>query len=276
MALIDATPAEFSGWGENLVGRRFGRLTVTAYYGKEPTRAGPIHYWECRCDCGELAYCNSTNLRTGNSQSCGCLKIEKTVDRSRTHGKTRTPEWIAWVGMRARCYDANSDSYKHYGARGIKVCDRWKDDFAAFYADMGPRPSSRHSIDRKDVNGNYEPGNCRWATPEEQASNKREHHFVEWQGERMILAEAIRRSGLPPKIADNRLRRGWSLERALTTPLWEPGEDRAKVESRTDGVFVDVAGERVLLKEACRRLGLKYGTVHSRIMRGTPPQEALF
>lgn len=274
MGVNEAIKSEFTFRAKNLTGQRFGRLLVSRYYGFEPLRSGPLHYWLCTCDCGAEVVCTSNNLGRG-TRSCGCLKREETRARQTKHGMTGSPEYIAWVNMRGRCYDPNDKAYDRYGGRGITVCKRWRDSFENFYTDMGPRPSPRHSIDRKRNNGSYSPANCRWATPEQQASNTRRNVVVEIDGERMILAEAIRRSGLPPKIVDNRLRRGWDLTRALTTPLWRAGKARSPIRSRPDGCWVTVDGEPMLLRAACRRLGLPYKPVHARIRHGWTPERAL-
>lgn len=127
----------------------------------------------------------------------------------------RTPEYRAWINMKSRCYYEAGPHFAYHGGRGIRVCDRWLSSFAAFYEDMGPRPSAKHSLDRfPDNDGNYEPGNCRWATTHEQQANTRKNHKV---GD-SILAEASRRSGLKHSTVANRISRGWPADAALTRP----------------------------------------------------------
>jgi hypothetical protein len=135
-----------------------------------------------------------------------------------THGLSRSAEYAAWRDMRARCERESHRYFKDYGARGIKVCDRWQ-EFAAFYADVGPRPGPSYSLDRKDNSRGYEPGNVRWATKLEQGQNTRRNHLVVIDGERMCLAEACRRLGIKRVTVSQRLFKGWSLDDALHTPV---------------------------------------------------------
>lgn len=158
-------------------GTRFGRLTVV---GLSSRRNQGQACWECRCDCGNLTTVISGNLRRGITKSCGCLYREFHKSGSQlVHGgsrkKHRTPEYRAWINMRQRCYDPKHISYKYYGALGVTVAPEWHRDFPAFLTHVGPRPTPKHSIDRINPWGNYEPGNIRWATKREQVLNQRKY-----------------------------------------------------------------------------------------------------
>ena len=153
------------------VGDRYGRLLVEAREGSD--KFGN-RLWRCRCDCGKTVRVSSTRLAKGDTLSCGCYARDMVIARSTKHGLHGTPEYRSWQAMQSRCTNPKMHNFMRYGGRGITVCDRWcgEQGFATFLADMGERPEGT-TIDRVDVNGNYEPGNCRWATPKEQRANQR-------------------------------------------------------------------------------------------------------
>lgn len=202
----------------DLLGRHFERLTVVARHGTAVSPSGTQRAtWLCRCECGNASVVRSADLVRGTQLSCGCLKVERTRARLTTHGHTTggvSPEYTAWHHAKRRCFDAGDDGYKDYGGRGITMCDRWREDFRAFIADMGRCPVGLE-LDRIDVNGHYEPGNCRWTTRIVQANNKRWHRYVDIDGQRMTVAQAARAAGVSAFVVYGRLNRGWPIDRAL-------------------------------------------------------------
>lgn len=154
----------------------------------------------------------------------------KFYPKQAAHRMSRTREYKIRIGILSRCYDPGRHEYPRYGGRGITVCERWRISFEAFYADMGPRPSPQHSVERIDNSGNYEPGNCKWATPLEQQRNTRFNRLITFRGETLCLAEWAGRVGVLPKTLGKRIRK-WPLERALTTPKYtnlDHGESRRR------------------------------------------------
>ncbi len=215
---------------QDLTNVQFGRWTII----RLDSGAGWRSQWLCRCQCGKEKVVAWRSLRSGDSQSCGCLQKEKASEqgkiigpKNKKHGMYYSPEWIVWQGIRARCFNPNSPNFKNYGGIGITVCERWRHSFEAFFEDMGTRPSPRHTIDRfPNGKGDYEPGNCRWATDKEQQRNKKNVVFVEFQGERRCLAELCELYGLHKNTVKRRLNKGWTLEAALSTPPLPRGHDR--------------------------------------------------
>lgn len=184
---------------------RYGRLVVV-----EDVHGG----WQCRCDCGNTVTVKGNHLRQGRVQSCGCLHRERQVEVATTHGLNRSLAHITWINMRQRCRNQNHPSWPNYGGRGITICDRWS-RFENFYADMGDRPAGM-TIERIDNNGNYEPGNCRWASKPEQSVNKRTNVFIERDGQTKTLSQWCNELGINYWTAHARIRRGASPLEAIT------------------------------------------------------------
>lgn len=192
---------------------RFGMVVVDGE--PEPRGRGRLLY-PVKCDCGGSTWASSHELRAGKISSCGCVHV--------THGETRggkpSPEYTAHQAMLSRCYDKNDIGYDNYGGREIVVCERWRNSVVAFIEDIGRRPSPKHSVDRIDSNGNYEPGNVRWATDAEQNANKRNVHKINAFGEVHSISEWSRLRGVPLQTLWRRIvRLGWDHERALTEPV---------------------------------------------------------
>jgi hypothetical protein len=197
----------------DLTGQRFTRLVVLGF---AEVRNGNSH-WTCRCDCGEMRVVAGCGLRSGKSISCGCYSRDRIASLRRTHGLSNTPEHRVWAGMRKRCLNPLTKRFADYGGRGITICERW-DDFEVFLKDMGPRPSPKYTIERKDNDGPYAPWNCEWVLKAEQAKNRRNCIYVEDNGERITVAEYARRHSLNPFNLYSRIRHWGSLERALSAP----------------------------------------------------------
>ena len=192
-------------------GTRFGRLVVV----KRVENDGEMARVECLCDCGNTTVVRTTSLRAGKTLSCGCYGKERRGELSKTHGMHNTPTYRSYHGMIQRCYNENNSRYPQYGGRGIIVCDRWKESFENFLEDMGERPEGL-TIDRKDVDGNYEKDNCRWATDAEQAANKQNTRYTRVGGKRWALAELMAIHDVPVSTIAYRLKAGYTPEQAIS------------------------------------------------------------
>ena len=179
-----------------LIGQRFGSLTVIDL---APSRKNYLRYL-CKCDCGKFKEVYRHSLTSGKIESCGCVSLSARIVKMTKHGhcsrSNRAPEYSSWTNMKGRCCNPKNRSYHDYGGRGITICDRWIESFENFYADMGPKPSPKHSLDREHVSGNYEPENCRWATAQTQLNNTRRNTYVIYENKQYTLAELARYLGL--------------------------------------------------------------------------------
>lgn len=235
----------------DLTGKRFGRYTVTDRH--------IAHLWNCVCDCGIKRIVNGSSLRSVASRSCGCLRRElfnKTLAGSRTtHGLSGQPEYQVWASMKERCNNPNTANFSDYGGRGIEVCARWN-DYAMFIADMGRRPVGC-SIDRINNAGNYEPGNCRWATRKEQNRNTRKNKMLTHAGAVRCIAEWADETGINETIIRQRLSLGWDVARTLTEPVKQLARRALKLGMKTQSVSA-----------WCNELGLPLATIRNRVYLG--------
>jgi hypothetical protein len=204
----------------DLTGMRFGRLSVIRRDSQRGHK-GYAHF-ACVCDCGRHSRHRSDHLRDGRARSCGCLHVELASARATTHGDTKgrrySREYACWRSMLDRCSKPSQESYRLYGERGVTVCERWRESFDNFLGDMGRKPTSSHSIDRIHVEGNYEPSNCRWATPKQQGRNKRTNRIINHNGLSLTLVEWTERTGIKASTISMRLDHyGWNVSEALST-----------------------------------------------------------
>lgn len=201
----------------DLTGQRFGRWTVID---RAPDRRRGYPEWNCVCDCGGRGAVRANILRTGQSRSCGCLNREDKrrvcLARNTTHGMSKTPTYDTWQNMITRCHNPAATAYYKYGAKGVTVCDRWRESFEAFLADVGTRPGRAHTIDRIDNARGYEPGNCHWATMKAQQNNRTNNHRLTLGSETLTVAQWAARIGRCTTTIRNRLALGWPMEKVLS------------------------------------------------------------
>ena len=202
-----------------VIGQKFGRLEViTPTTSERGGKKSKGFYDLCRCDCGTVTPVVRAWLYSGNTKSCGCLHKEATAAASVTHGHStakglKSKTYRAWRKMRDRCYDSKDQSFANYGARSVRVCDRWLHSYENFLADMGVCPSMKHTLDKDKLGGDsmlYSPETCCWLTMAEQARNKRNNVFVIYNGKRMILMDACKLAGLEYITVWQRRKRGWA------------------------------------------------------------------
>lgn len=198
-----------------LSGQRFGRLLVGERI--YPNQNGNT-VWSCTCDCGNTKIVTAIQLRVGRTQSCGCLRRDRTLEAVVTHGRSKTRVYEIWAGMIRRCEDASHKNYDRYGGRGIKVCERWRSNFKDFLDDMGEPPQG-HTIERKNNDGNYEPNNCKWASRKDQSRNTSKSILVDLGGQTMSLPEACEAVGLRYNSVYMRMRRGMPFSDAITKDI---------------------------------------------------------
>lgn len=188
-------------------GKQYGKWNVIELSHIKKDKVGISKaYWFCECECGTIGVVYGCNLGSGQSTSCGCSRGK--------HYKADSAEYRSWKAMKSRVYNPNHNSYHNYGGRGITICDRWIDSFENFFADMGQKPSLRHSLDRIDNNGNYEPSNCRWADVDTQCNNKSTNRSLSYNGITMNLSQWARKIGITEQAFSKRLRK-WEYNRCF-------------------------------------------------------------
>lgn len=250
-----------------LVGQRFGRLVVVAPSDRKKKSSKEI-IWECACDCGNTTYVATGNLQSGTTKSCGCLAKELAEKRKKPEDASRDRIRIIYDGMKRRCYNPKNQKYRDYGGRGIVVCDEWlgNNGFQNFYDwSMNNGYGDALSIDRVDVNGNYEPSNCRWATAKQQANNTRTNVYVDYNGEHLTLTavwEKYCTCGISYKQLQTRYRKyHWDLDDALTRPL--------------NRSYITVDGEAHSVAEWANITGTGTGTIYYRLAKGWSAEDAI-
>ena len=198
----------------DMIGKTFGHLTCIGFSHVDTKKTA---HWVFRCSCGTVKSSSGSDVRAGKIISCGHLKKAAIIKQTHGHAKRgkKTPTYISWRNAVSRCHDPKHPAFADYGGRGIVVCDRWRQSYEHFFADMGERPAGT-TIDRIDVNGHYEPGNCRWATFIEQCNNRRTSRVVTFRGQSMTMAQLAKAFGIPIGTMWYRLENGWTVEDAAT------------------------------------------------------------
>lgn len=207
----------------NIIGKKFGRLAVISLdhkvqrYKASGQKGGYREFYNCLCDCGNTCIVEKWQIISGNTKSCGCYRIDKAHSAFSKHNLTNHRLYNTWCKIKGRCYNTLDAAYNNYGGRGITMCKEWKNDFKAFYDwSMANGYKEDLTIDRIDVNGDYEPNNCRWATLKEQANNKRDNFNVTIYNRTQTLSEWCEEKGLNYTTVLGRIQNGWTIEDAFT------------------------------------------------------------
>lgn len=212
-----------------VIGQKFARLTILSDASKAPRKV------LCRCDCGSESVFQLSNVIYGLSKSCGCLarELSKVRKEKLVEGtpSNRHPLYQTWKSMKNRCCNPKDKAYKYYGGKGVSVCPRWLNSFAAFVSDMGPKPTKKHSLDRLTPSHNYGPETCRWATDVEQRRNRTSCIYIAIGGVTKTMTEWGRYYGLPEKLAQTRIARGWDPVKAVSAPVFRRESARQRRQS---------------------------------------------
>lgn len=243
----------------DLTGQKFNRLTVIKRIKPDyPTS------WECCCSCGNTVIVTTNSLRSKKTQSCGCLRRELGAKMLTTHGMYGSPEHRAWRHMKERCCNPNTKDFKNYGGRGITVCNEWRKSFMAFFNHVGKKPSPKHSIDRINNDGNYEPSNVRWADRKTQNNNSRRNYLITIDGITKNIAQWAEARGISRLTICNRLHMGWSPEKSVLHPV-------RHLRSET----INVNGVIKTTKQWAKIINVRPGVITNRLTRGWSPERAV-
>lgn len=226
MVLMKKVKEDMTGWVMSEHGVPESKLTIIQREKDSISKSGKVYdMWLCECSCEEhnRVIIRGESARSGHTLSCGCLNKERVsvacTKRVTTHGESKTRLFTIWQGMHKRCENKNADNYYLYGARGICVCDEWSEyiPFATWARENGY--TDNLSIERKDVNGNYEPSNCTWVTRKAQQNNKRNNHYITYNNETHTISEWAEIANMSYGTFNSRIQRGWDISRAINTPL---------------------------------------------------------
>lgn len=246
----------------DLTGRKFDRLTVLSRGKNSNTGCAR---WVCRCDCGKTVVVLGGSLTGGKTHSCGCYRNENSANKATKHGKHELKIYGVWSSMKGRCFCESNKSYKNYGGRGITVCDEWM-EFQGFYEwSLTSGYSEGLTIERIDVNGDYCPENCKWATRLEQAHNKRNNKFIEYNGEKKCYSEWAHELGGTDGLVSQRIKKGWEVKDAVTEPIIDPylGEQ------------ITINGVTKNKGQWAKEMGIHRTTLNSRIKKGWDIEKAI-
>ena len=237
---------------KDISGLKFGKLTALEIRGKNKRE----YLWYCECDCGGNKVVPGSYLRTGHTTSCGC----NIAERAKKHGMSYTGPWNSHANMKRRCNNPKHKDYHNYGGRGITYDAAWE-TFEGFWEDMQSSYKEGLTIDRIDVNGNYNKENCRWATKHQQANNTRLNNFYKYKGEYLTISEICSKYGFDYELSRHRIMNGWTLEEALNTPIEQEQ--------------LSYGGEIKSVSEFAKEYGLTYHQLKKRLMRGWTVERAL-